>query len=138
MQNYTFKILIRIWHPTIDPKIISDSLNIEPNRTCTSGEQRSTPKGTLLDGVYSETYWYTDPYNRGECASTDYLVEDLIEETVSLLEPHISFMHKLIDDGGRIHLQVSTYGDRNYAIELSPSMLQRLSSLKISYVQDVY
>jgi hypothetical protein len=103
-----------------------------------SGAQRSTPKGTLLDGVYSESYWYADPYNLGECASTDYLAEDLIAETVSLLEPHISFIHKLLDEGGRVHLQVSTFGDRNYEIELSPSILLRLSSLKISYVQDVY
>ena len=138
MQNYNFKVVIKIWHPTIDPSLITDTLSIQPNRTCMSGVQRSTPKGTLLDGVYRESYWYTDPYNRGECASTDYLAEDLIEETVSLLEPHISFIHKLVDEGGRVHIQVSTYGDRSYAIELSHSMLMRLSALKVSYVQDVY
>lgn len=138
MQNYTYKISIRIWHPTIDPDVITEALNIQPNRTCMSGLQRATPNGTLLDGFYRESYWYADPYKRGECASTDYLAEDLIAEVVALLEPSVAFIHKLIDEHGRVELLVSTYGDRNYAIELTPSMLSRLAALRVSYVQDVY
>ncbi len=100
--------------------------------------QRQTPKGQLLDGKYSESYWSADPFERGEYLSTDDLLEDAMAEVFDVLAPHTQFLLMLREQGARIHLSASSYGNRNYAVELSPQFMLRCAGLGISFVLDVY
>lgn len=138
MQNYSYWLDIRIWHPSIDPDEITRTLGITPDRTMRMGEKRMTPKGQLLDGMNRETYWVADPFGRGECLSTDYLIEDLLLETVEVLSPHKAFLLRLREEGGRIHLMVSSFSARNYAFEVPPVLLRQCADLGLSLVHDVY
>ncbi len=138
MQNYSFKIGLRIWHPTIDPDKITQILKIKPNRSWKVGNQRKTPKGTLLSGQYSESYWNADPFSYGEYVSTDFFAEDIIKDVIETIEQHKSFFHKLSQEGARIILQVYSYSHRNYAIEIPPNILKKLSELEISFAHDIY
>ena len=102
------------------------------------GMQRQTPKGQLLDGKYSESYWSTDPFEHGEYLSTDDSLEDAMAKVFDVLTPHTQFLLMLREQGARIHLKASSYGSRNYALELSPQFMLRCARLDINFVLDVY
>ena len=138
MQNYSYYLYLKIWHPAISPEIITQELGIEPKNTCMVGEQRRTPKGNKLEGTYRESYWVADPFGRGEYSSTDDLAEDSIIEVIERLQKHGRFLNELREQDARIHLHLSSVSDRNYAIELPPQMLAELARLGVSFVHDVY
>lgn len=138
MQQYSFSIQVRIWHPNIDPAFITEKLGITPDVTAKAGNVRTTPKGNPLSGTYAESYWHASPFNRGECSSTDYLAEDLLIEVLTILKPHQQFLLLLREQGARIHLQISSFSGRNYAFEFSPEFLSDCASIGVSLVHDVY
>lgn len=53
MQNFSFVVALRIWHPNIDPAVITGKLGISPEWTHKAGSQRTTPKGRPLAGSYA-------------------------------------------------------------------------------------
>lgn len=138
MQRYSFTVALRIWHPSIDPALISGNLGLKPQRLCQAGEARRTPKGTLLTGAYPESYWHCYPFDVREYSSTDQIAADVLTDVLEILEPHKPFLLLLREQGARIHLQVSSFSARNYALELSPHMLLRSAELGISIVHDVF
>jgi hypothetical protein len=138
LQRYSFSVELRIWHPTIDPAIITGKLGLKPKYTSMAGDPRQTPQGRPLGGTYAESYWHADPFERGEYSSTDDLAEDALASVVETLDPSKQFLLLLREQGARIHLQVSSFSGRNYAIELSPQFLLSCANLGISVVHDVY
>lgn len=137
MQLYSHILDLRINHPALDPDLMSRTLGLEPERAWRAGESRKTPKGTKLEGVYPTGYWSTNPFSYRWRESTDAQIEDALEELVAFLEPHCSFL-KEISQVGRVNIWVSSQSNRNYAFELSPSLLVRLASLGATLVHDVY
>jgi len=138
MQRYSFSIDLRIWHPNIKPDEITSGLGIRPNRSWEAGQPRSTPKGTPLEGVYRESYWNADPFDRGEYSSTDDSAEDALAEVLEYFEPKKDFVQSLRQNGARVLVQISSFSGRNYAIELSPELMQRFAALGVSLVHDIY
>lgn len=100
MQNYSYRLALQIWHPNIDPSFITKRLGIIPKHAKMCGMQRQTLKGQLLDGVYPESYWSADPFERGEYLSTDDLLEDAMAEVFDMLTPHAQFLLMLRVQGG--------------------------------------
>jgi hypothetical protein len=138
MQRYSYSIALRIWHPNITPDLITRALGISPNRSCEAGKPRSTPKGTLLEGTYRESYWNADPFGRGEYSSTDDLVEDALVEVLHVLEPKRDFLLNLRSNGARVLVQVSSFSGRNYALELAPELMSRYAAVGVGLAHDVY
>ena len=138
MQSYSFSIAVRIWHPSMDPQEISAALGMRAKHSAISGSQRITPNGRALGGVHAESYWHSDPFERGEYASTDDLAEDVLIDVLQLLRPHKDFLVGLKQQGARLHLQVSSFGTRNYALELPSEALAQFSELGLSFVHDIY
>jgi hypothetical protein len=138
MQRYSYSIAIRVWHPSIKPDEITQALGIKPMYSHQAGQLRKTPKGTLLEGVYRESYWHADPFNRGEYCSTDDVVEDALDEVLLILEPHNTFIQTLRNEGARVLVQIDSFSNRNYAFEFPPETLGRFSSLGVGLAHDVY
>ena len=138
MQSYTFSVALRIWHPNIDPDLISSTLSLEAKHSAKAGTQRVTPRGQPLSGTHQESYWHSDPFKRGEYASTDDLAEDVLAEVLNYLMPHKEFLLALLSQGARLHLQIVSFSMRNYAFELPPQLLSQFASLGLSFVHDVY
>ena len=138
MQLYSHQISLRIWHPSIDPSVISGQLGLKPSVTHRAGERRATPKGRPLDGTYAESYWHSDPFNYGEYSSSDSIAEDVLLDVCKHLEPRKQFLLLLREQGARLHVQVSSFGVRNYAFEFSPELLFAFAALGLSLVHDVY
>ena len=138
MQRYSYSIALRIWHPSIDPAVISGKLGLTPSHIATAGQPRHTPKGNPLSGTHAESYWHSDPFDRGEYSSTDELAEDALADVLEVLKPKKQFLLLLREQGARLHLQVSSFSGRNYALELSPQFLAGCAELGLSLVHDVY
>ena len=138
MQPYSYTIALRIWHPSIDPVDITAALRINPKHTNKAGLPRQTLKGTLLGGVYAESYWHADPFEYGEQQSGEVSAEDALSELLDALTPHRDFLRELRNEGARVILQLTSHGNRNYAIELSPGLLGKCSDLGVSLAHDVY
>lgn len=103
-----------------------------------SGVQRVTPAGRPIGGIHAESYWHADPFEHGEYASTNDLAEDVLMDVLERLQPHKEFLIGLKKQGARLHLQVASFGTRNYALELSSEMLGQFSGLGLSFVHDIY
>ena len=137
MQLYSHVLNLRIWHPTLDPDVVTSTIGLKPHMAWRAGDPRKTPKGTLLQGTRTEGYWSSDPFSYGWRDSTDDQVEDALEELLKVLEPHRDFLSGISQEGA-VRIWVSTHSDRNFALELPPKMLGRLASLGITFVHDVY
>ncbi len=138
MQIYSHIFSLRLAHSSLDPELVTQTLGLKPTRSWRKGEARHTPKGTPLQGVYSEGYWSSNPFEYSWRESTDTLIEDALEELVKYLEPNTAFLKNIGDDGGKVTIWVSSQSIRNYAVELSPALLSRLAALGASIVYDVY
>jgi hypothetical protein len=138
MQTYSFVLSLRIWHPSIDPAVISAELSVEPKIQGKLGERRKTQAGKLLDGTWRESHWSGDLFHYGECLSHDRSIEDVVIEAADALGPHRQFLMRLRAEGGRLLIQASSYSNRNYAFELSPDLLAALGSLGLGFAHDVY
>lgn len=117
-----------------DPK----TLGLQPTHSSMAGKRRQTRKGRLLGGVYAESYWSTDVFNRGEYLSVDEIAEDVISGALELVRPHKKFLLLIQEQGGRSHLQVSSFSKRNYAMVLPPDLLVEIAGLGLCVVHDVY
>jgi hypothetical protein len=138
MQSYSFSVSLRIWHPNIAPSTITLTLGLNPDFVSTAGEARRTPKGRLLSGTYAESYWCSRAFNDGEQSSLDEAAEDVLVSALDILSPHKAFLRLLREQGARLNLEVSSFGGRNYALELSPLLLTKCAELGLSIVHDVY
>lgn len=65
-------------------------------------------------------------------------VEDVLASVIALLEPQKAFLLLLGEQGARMHLQVSTHSNRNYALVFSPTLLRECAALGLSLVHDAY
>lgn len=57
MSNlFGYRVSLRITHPTLCAGAIAASLGMAPEFSWTAGEARTTPRGTLLEGVHRDSY----------------------------------------------------------------------------------
>ena len=139
MASYSFDVTLRIWHPNFDPSVVSQNLGLTPEFTSRAGERRRTPKGTLLSGTYAESYWCSRPFFRdGEQSASANTAEDVLAHAVDTLLPHKVFLRLIREQGGRSNLEISSFGGRNYALELSPQLMAMCAELGLTLVHDVY
>jgi len=138
MQNFSFAIALRVWHPNIDPAVVTARLGITPKHQGKAGDRRVTPKGRPLGSVHAESYWSADPFDRGEYQAHEDAVEDVLFDVLGALAQHKTFLLLLAEQGARLHLQVSTHSNRNYALELPPALLLQCAELGITLVHDTY
>mgnify|MGYP003575309134 CR=1 FL=1 len=137
MNEYTYILDIRLYHPSVDPEQVSQTLGMTPKNKAKAGEPRFTPKGRRLEGVHSQSYWSCDPFDMRWCSSHERSVDDALVDILEVLEPHSDVLLELARDG-RNTIWFSSHSNRNFTIEIPPDTLARLAALKISLVHDVY
>lgn len=137
MQIYSHILDLTISHPALDPDAVTRTLGMEPQHAWRAGDLRTTPKGTALEGTRATGYWAANPFSYGWRKSTDALVEDTLEEVVTLLEPRRKFLMEF-SKAGSVRIWVRTSSSHNYAFEMAPGMLARISALGATFVHDVY
>ena len=120
----------------MDPSRITNEFGVDPQRFWRAGDARSTPRHTPLEGVNHETYWVarlTSEKSSEECS-----LEEFIASLVDRFGKNGSFLADLRADGGRAELFAGLYGNRNFGMELAPSLLGSISKLGLALAFDVY
>jgi hypothetical protein len=130
-----YRLSFRLWHPSMDPRDITATVGMHPVRTWKAGEPRTTPKGTPLEGLNRETYWYTQLCD-GEMPPSPLATE--VDAALQKLMPHRPFLRRLRTEGGRSELFIGWYL-RTQAGETFPhSILAKLADLEIDLSFDNY
>jgi len=132
MPDYRFSISLRVKHPEIDPGEISRRLNIEPFRKWKHGDQGVTPKGTLLEGKYKETYWAANMHSEKRISSEVMTIEECIKNLNTRLEQFSMYFSDIVSSGGSVEYFVGWFSADNVGIYLSPGLMKQTSDLCIS------
>jgi hypothetical protein len=134
MYPYKYKVSLRIFHPTIDPQVLTDTLALQPRTTHRVGERRTTPTGTLLEGNYDRSYWHT-PFTPRD----DSDVGNFLARTVERLRQHGSFFKDIRDTGGAVELFIGLFADGvNIGATLTHDLLAAIGDMGIDLGLDIY
>lgn len=134
MHPFGYRIRLRLRHPKMDPDSISSALEMQPSHTSKAGQQRMTPEGKLLRGVYRETRWSTLFAEGGGFDLVETLTSHLTE-----LEKRKTFLAELYSTGGHIEIDIAWFtGEKNTGQIFDWELLKRLAALKIDLGFDVY
>jgi hypothetical protein len=132
--HYHFRISLRVRHPAMDPKQISDELAIEPKRFWKAGEPRQNPAGMPLAGFNRETYWMAEI----AAGRWPLKVNEAIYDALKMLARHRSFLHRLREKGGTAEFFVGWFFENQSGDVLTHQCLALAGDLQIDLSFDVY
>jgi len=138
MSDYEFTISLRILHPTIEPSTITQTLGIEPQHSWKAGDQRRSPAGGELEGVFRQSYWTGRLMEKPQLSSERLSVESVLVQILSQLRRAHDFLEQLNTDGGVAELLVSLYARENFRLDLSAESLALLGRLRLAVVLEVH
>lgn len=138
MSEYEFTVSLRIRHPTIDPALITATLELEPQHTWKAGDPRRDPSGEQLDGDYRESYWMGQLMDTPQLSSETVSLETVLAQTLSQLRRSDEFLEQLNSGGGTSELQISLYARQNFQLELRPDLLTLAARLRVAIAVDVH
>jgi len=128
-----FRIILSIKHPNIDPALITERLGLLPMMSWKAGEQRMTPKGTVLQGKHKASAWGHSFHVYG-----DRLFFKSLCDFVGRLEQKADVLLNIHETGGAVMLVVQLPGDVNIGDQIGFSDMKRLFDLKISLGIEVF
>lgn len=128
-----FVISVQIWHPTIDPALLTEAFRRAPLRCWQMGLPRTTMRGDPLPGRWPQSYWVA---RRRVEARRDFLVALL--EKLAALEAHAALVARLLGEGGDIQIKVSLPGERNIGDVLTAETMRRMAALGMNLDIEVF
>lgn len=129
-----FSIVLLIEHPSIDPRVISEELKLEPYAYATAGKPRVTPKGiTLPDIIMERSRWNHVFEYEGD---TRFFKE--MERLLAQLASHKDFFLRITKEGGHAQLYFNLPGDVNQGDTAKPSMLKLIAELGLHLGMEVF
>ena len=135
-----YTIDLRIMHPIMHPKDISNILGLSPDIQRSSGEMVLGTHGESLGRKSKVSYWSCDLLGKGNRQySGSISVSDSISAWVAKLSQHEEFFKKVRKEEGRAGLSVAWYSESNNSTELLDSeMLEACGRLGLDLEFDVY
>jgi hypothetical protein len=128
-----FRASLRFFGKAIDPVELVAETWMRLIYTQTAGEQRKTPRGEELGGIYEESYcsFAVEQHDREDLAETLY-------RFASSLEKHKDLFDRIRGGGGRIELFMRWPIVEDAGFTLPSEILVRFGALKIDLTVDVY
>jgi hypothetical protein len=93
LNPFRYAVSLRIWHPSIDPAVISDTLRLESKHT----SKKELSFWTHACATHEDT----------ECAA-------FIQSAAAALLPHADFFRRPRCEGGRAEFFTGCFGDKNF------------------------
>ena len=114
--------------------MFTEALGRQPKRAWMVGERRTTPKGDLLDGHHTSSYW-TSPF----IPPDDSDLPAFISRTAEELKPHAALFRHIRDTGGSVEFFVGLFADSvNIGITLPHDLMAKLGVMGIDVALDIY
>jgi hypothetical protein len=126
--------LIRIEHPEDDLIYFSSLLSIHCIRTWRAGEQRTTPIGRILPGVYKRSYWYSEHIEFSEKKGFSSTLANVINRLQKIQKE----IEELKQTGGFIELYFQFPGSVNNGDTIPSSQLKILGELGVDLSLEVF
>ena len=113
-MTFRYTVSLQVKHPEYGPESIVTAIGLPAVRSWSVGEERTTPKGTLLQGRYRESYCVFDLGDGDDGELADFLRKILIN-----LEHAASFIKELRQTGGKFNFYVQwTVGERGEVFDI--------------------
>lgn len=133
MSSPVSNISLRMWHPTFAANEIISEMKLHAKFSNSVGEQRRTPTGTPLEGVYKETYCSFSLKNK----TSNHLNKELLAEC-DHLDQHAGFLRSFLHTGGRLEFYISIFLDGDRGFEINPSLIRRMTALELGFTVEMY
>jgi hypothetical protein len=124
MVDSDFSASFRARHPTMDLTAVADRFSKPAERIWMMGEARRTPRGTKLDGSYSDSYFFFKLPSEGALADA---LSEVLDEVASNKQNFAEFAAT----GGQFEVYV-TYSRAVPGASIPPQLMQRLGELNIA------
>jgi hypothetical protein len=129
----TYRIILRIRHPELDPAVITASLGWKPDRSWKAGDQAITPKGTKLPSLRSDGLWSrTFSYEGEQC------IADNLDKILDRLLTHKPIFQKLNRLGAQSALYLQLPGEINIGDSIPWGVLKKFADLRISFELETF
>jgi hypothetical protein len=138
MTEYEFTISLRIRHPSVEPRTITETLGIEPQHTWKAGDPRRGAAGETREGAYRESYWMGRLMPEPGLSSSRLSVESVLLQTLAQLRRSHAFLEQLSTDGGVAELHISLFVRENFRLDLTPETLGLLGRLGLAVALEIH
>ena len=101
-EPFDYAVSLQVRHPTAPAEQVAALVGLEPDRSWTAGEARTTPTGSLLDGVREESYC---AFRLGQ--GSDGELAECLREVIESLKPRKAELAQLRSTGGSLLLFAS-------------------------------
>jgi hypothetical protein len=134
MNAFRFKSSLRLRHPSMHPEEISAGIGLRSEFSWKAGAARTTPRGEILRGTNSLTYWCSQSVEGDGCK-----IAELLGAELARLEEKRSFLLEFTSTGGSIEYFIAWFTNGlNTGALLDWELLARLSALHIDLDLDIY
>ena len=133
MNEGSLSLSVRLWHPSMDPRLISAAMGVDPVAIHAAGQPRKSPSGTSLGGEYAQTYW---AYKLADRKDADFA--RAIEFANTWLSQRSTFISELSKSGGRMEYFVTIATNDRLAAELSPFIIGECARLGVQVSIEVF
>jgi Domain of unknown function (DUF4279) len=127
---FGYSVSLRVRHPTLDLKILTERLRLEPAHCWTAGEPRRSQSGAALGGNHRDSYW-SSPLPAQMTGSNSMPLELFFNQQVIQLARHREFLSKLQSDGGEVSLLIELTPVANASLTFGAATSRKLADLNI-------
>jgi hypothetical protein len=122
-----YKTSLRIWHTTLTPEEITDTIGLEPSSSVARGSSASDHRRR------SQTYWTAKV---GTDTATS--LEEAMENVARIVADQRTFLRDVRSTGGRSEVFVGIFLNGDVGDVLTPSVLKALGDAEVELAFSVY
>jgi len=125
---FSYSVSLRVRHPTLNLKVLTETLRLEPAHTWAAGEPRRSQTGAPLGGQHRDSYWSAVLPSEAVGASSMPLELFLSQQLVQLTR-HREFLGGLQSGGGEVSLLIELSPVASAALTVNNAMVRKLADL---------
>ncbi|SBV51193.1 hypothetical protein XBLMG947_1979 [Xanthomonas bromi] len=133
MTEDSYKISLRIWHPTSSSSTIVDEVGLKSNFLQSVGDRRKNPNGNELDGFYKQSYC---TFSIAEKVCGCFV--DGLNSALPLLKEKRDYFSQVRREGGRLDLFVGVFVESSSGFILKYVDMGALADLGIDLSVEFY
>jgi hypothetical protein len=125
---FSYAVSLRVRHPTLNLRVLTENLRLEPAHSWTAGEPRRSQSGAPLGGQHRDSYWSAVLPSQA-IGTTGMSLELFLSQQLVQLTRHREFLASLQSGGGEISLLIELSPVASAALTLSNAMVRKLAEL---------
>lgn len=127
---FGYSVSLRVRHPTLDLKVLTDKLRLEPDHSWKAGDPRRSSTGAPLGGQHRDSYW--SAHLPAQMTGPNSMpLELFFNQQVLQLSRHREFLSVLRTDGGEVSLLIEVQPVANASFTVSSATSRKLADLNI-------